>query len=357
MCIVNNPNVRPRGYDRVNLRGRNKKSSDDKDLIRAYETGAFDDDRLDSVERFSDKSKHFQRDKTIKTQNARPDEQVDAMPRGEVITVHSLFSEVLSDGQIYRCTQRKTLAKVSDTQLVVGDFVRFEIARERNDVSAFEGVLERIEPRATVLARADSFKAIDVHPIVANAQQMLIVCALHLPEVKWGLVDRMVIAARSGGLDPIVCINKIDTAASESDLAHADAILSHYQSLGIRTHKTCAIKKIGIEELQAMLKDRNTVLAGHSGVGKSSLVRAIEPSLDIRVGEISGFHSKGRHTTTSARKYPLTIGGHVIDTPGVKLFGLWNVSRESLIEFFPDVESGTAPAWRQESYERIASSL
>ncbi len=339
--------------------GRPKKPARTKDVTRAYETGAYDDDggNVESQERFSQKSKHFQRHKTIKTQNARSDEEIEKLPRGQVIQVHSLFSEVLHEGTSYRCTQRKTLAKVSDTQLVVGDLVRFEIAKERNDVSQFEGVIERIEPRTTVLARADSFKARDVHPIVANADQMLIVAALHLPEVKWGLVDRMVIAARSGGLDAIVCLNKIDTAAGAEDLAEADEILRHYESLGIRTHRTCAIRRIGIDELRAMLRDKTTVLAGHSGVGKSSLVRAIEPSLDIRVGEISNFHNKGMHTTTSARRYPLTGGGHVIDTPGVKLFGVWDVTPDALIEFFPDVESDAAPDWRRESYERILSSL
>src|SRR5262249_48123610 len=155
----------------------------------------------------------------------------------------------------------------------------FEIAQERNDAEQFEGVIERIEPRRTVLARADSFKAIDVHPIVANADQMLIVAALHLPEVKWGLIDRMVIAARSGGLDPIVCLNKIDTAASADDLAGADAVLAHYRSLEVRTFQTCAIQMLGIEPLRQTLAGKTTVLAGHSGVGKSSLVNAIEPGL------------------------------------------------------------------------------
>jgi ribosome biogenesis GTPase len=99
------------------------------------------------------------------------------------------------------------------------------------------------------------------------------------------------------------------------------------------------------------------VLAGHSGVGKSSLVARLEPGLNIRVGEISAYTGKGRHTTSSARRYPLSAGGAVIDTPGVKLFGLWGVTRENLPDFFPDVASGAAPQWRQESFERIAESL
>ena len=106
-----------------------------------------------------------------------------------------------------------------------------------------------------------------------------------------------------------------------------------------------------------LLKDRTTVLAGHSGVGKSSLVRAVQPELDLRVGAISGYTGKGRHTTTSARRYRLAGGGDVIDTPGVKLFGLWAVTEENLAAFFPDVREGRAPAWRVESYGRILESI
>ena len=337
-----------------------KKSDQHLDLAKAYLSGAFDDDRADDGETFSDRSKHAQHHKTIKTQAGRDESAVDAMPIGEVIQVHSLFLEVLADGVVWRCVQRKTLARISDTQIVVGDLVRFAPSPELNDATKSEGVIERIEPRRTILMRADSFKAIEVHPIVANADAMLIVAALHLPEVKWGLVDRMVIAARSGGLMPMVCLNKIDTAASEQDLAAAAEVLGHYESLGIATLRTCAITGVGIDNLRDALAGKTTVLAGHSGVGKSSLLRVVEPAIDLkslRVGDISSVHGKGMHTTTSARKFPLSFGGHVIDTPGVKLFGLWNTAADELIEHYPDIDNGTAPQWRHESYERIKKSL
>ena len=340
------------------MHGKPKKSGKDRDLTRAYLTGAFDEDRVDAEQRFGQRSKHHQKNKTVRTQQQRSDEELSKLPAGEVIQVHSLFSDVLGDdGVMYRCVQRKTLAKVSETQIVVGDRVRFTVSPELNDKAKNEAVMEAIEPRKTLLVRADSFKAIEVHPIVANAEQMLIVAALHLPEVKWGLIDRMVIAARSGGLDPIVCLNKIDTATDEDDLRQADEVLAHYATLGIRTLKTGAISMTGIDELRAILKDKLTVLAGHSGVGKSSLVRAVEPSIDLRVGDISRIHNKGMHTTTSARKYPLGFGSHVIDTPGVKLFGIWHVDKESLLALFPDVEADTAPDWREDSYQRILESL
>jgi len=114
---------------------------------------------------------------------------------------------------------------------------------------------------------------------------------------------------------------------------------------------------VGLEELREVLRDGPTVLAGQSGVGKSSLITAIEPGLDLRIGAISGYTGKGRHTTTSAKRYKLGDGGDVIDTPGVKLFGLWGVTRDNLSEYFPDVVNGSAPPWRVESYERISESL
>jgi ribosome biogenesis GTPase len=338
--------------------GRNKKGQNPNDLTAAYLNGEMDEDRVESEQRFSDKAKHFQKHKTIKTQAARPDAEIDALPSGEVIQVHSLYSDVLTpDGTQWRCVQRKTLARVSATQLVVGDIVKFAPSPELNDLKKNEGVIERIEPRRTVLTRADSFKQIENHPIVANAERMLIVAALHKPEVKWGLIDRMVIAAESGGLEPILCLNKVDTAEDDEDLAAAQIVLDHYGSMGIQSLKTCVPTGLGFDELRDVLTGRVTVLAGHSGVGKSSLIRTVEPSLDLRVGEISAIHSKGMHTTTSARKFPLSFGGHVIDTPGVKLFGLWEVTEEKLEQFFPDVDNGTAPDWRVDSLERIRASL
>ena len=122
--------------------------------------------------------------------------------------------------------------------------------------------------------------------------------------------------------------------------------------------QTSVIENVGIDGVRELLRGKETILAGHSGVGKSSLINAVEPTLDLRVGIVSRYTEKGRHTTTSARRYPLKdLGGAVIDTPGVKLFGLWNVTRENLSDYFPDVADDSAPDWRRQSYERIEASL
>jgi ribosome biogenesis GTPase / thiamine phosphate phosphatase len=338
--------------------GSPKKSPRRKDITGEYLAGHMDDDRLDIQQRFTDRSKNYQKNKTAKTAQMRSDNtessaDIDTLPVGEVVQVFSIYCEVEYAGAKHLCVTRKTLSKVSDTGLVVGDVVHF-----RPGVP--EGVIERVLPRRTVLTRADSFKQIEQHPIVANADQMLIVASVHRPKVKWGLIDRMLIAAQSGGLAPIVCLNKVDLdeGAEDREMAFAREALMHYQTLGIATMQTSIDQPATLQSLRDTLASKTTVLAGHSGVGKSSLITAIQPSLDLRVGDVSTYTEKGRHTTTSARRYTLDFApGHVIDTPGVKLFGLWGVTKDNLDEFFPDVVAGGAPAWRQESYSRIEASL
>jgi len=355
------------------MRGKPKKTPRHKDMTSDYLSGSLDEDRIEPQQRFTARNKNQQQEKTLRTALMRAEEQIDAgdienLPVGLVVQVYSLYSEVEHAGSTCLCVVRKTLSKVSDTRLIVGDLVRFRVVEEGAVATGAgvgdmpQAVIEQILPRKTVLARSDSFKAIEVHPIVANAEQMLIVASLHQPEVRWGLVDRMMVAAQSGGLRPIVCLNKVDLAESgpptaDTDYAFAGEALAHYESLGVTTLQTSVEQNRNIDLLRHVLKDRSTVLAGHSGVGKSSLINTVEPGLDIRVGAVSGYTNKGRHTTTFARRYPLAAGGHVIDTPGVKLFGLWGVTAENLKEFFPDLAGPNPPEWRRASFERILQSM
>ena len=327
------------------------------DVTDRFLSGELEDDEREKDERFGARSKDAELGKIMRTALLRAEEESDidvrALPVGEVVQVYSLFSEVESSGRTFFCVVRKTLSKLSDSAIIVGDRVRIRDLELVDEQGRPQAVIEQVLPRETVLTRSDSFKGIEQHPIVANAAQMLIVTSLREPGVKWGLVDRMIVAALSGKLRPLVCLNKIDLA----DPAEGEAELSHYQSLGFPTFRTSAASSIGLDTLKDALQNQVTVLAGHSGVGKSSLINTIEPALDLRTAPISNYTGKGRHTTTSARRHLFSFGGAVIDTPGVKLFGLWAVTRDNLIDFFPDIASDTAPPWRQESYQRILDSL
>lgn len=337
-----------------------KRSPREKDFTRRFLAGDHDADDLTPVERLDGKLKHLRQRKLLETAELRSEHaDLDQLPRGQVRQVFSLYTDVNLGGHSVLCTLRKTLTRLRREPAVVGDFVRVRPLPKRDDDSPLEGVIEAVEPRTTLLTRADSFKARESHPIVANATQMLIVVAVEQPTPKWGLVDRMLVAARAGGLQPVICLNKIDLGESNPDaLRHARDVLAHYRRLGLAAHETCATRPGSEHLLRDTLRNHTTVLAGHSGVGKSSLVRLIRPDLDIRIGEISHVHLKGKHTTTSARLYDLPeLNAQLIDTPGVKLFGLWNLTHDLLNQLFPDVTDGTAPPWRVDSHARLLASL
>jgi len=347
------------------MNNRRRKPPREKDLTQRYLDDDTETDRVESHQRFNEKSKNAQQHKMEETALMRAAEQVqeptdlESLPIGQVIQVYSLFCQVDHPTGQRLCVVRKTLSSLSETSIVVGDLVRFRDSGIKDESTGrIEAVIEQALPRKTILTRASSYKGTEQHPIVANADQMLIVASLVQPRIKWGLVDRMLVAAKSGGLTPLVCLNKMDLAEKDGrESVMAGDVLRHYQSLGITIFQSSADQNVGIEPVARALAGKTTVLAGHSGVGKSTLISAIQPGLDIRIGVVSAYNEKGRHTTTSARRYALDIGGYVIDTPGVKLFGLWGVSADNLVEFFPDVKDGTAPPWRVESYQRIEESL
>jgi ribosome biogenesis GTPase len=330
------------------------------DWTRRFQQDQHDDDHLQKSGRFSKRSKFANLMRIRRTTELRRSSEtapdLDQLPVGVVAQVYSLFVEVLHGGRAFLATQRGSVRKIHETDVVAGDEVRFRESGAMHESGRPEAVIEAVLPRRTVLLRADSFKQIHQHPIVANAHQMLIVASVLRPRVKWGLIDRMLIAASSGGLAPLLCLNKMDLLDPEA-AAELRPVLDHYIAIGVPVFEASVPTGKGLAAVVAALAGKTTVLAGHSGVGKSSLIRAIAPALDIKVGDISGFNEKGRHTTTSAKRYELPSGDVVIDTPGVRHFGLWNVTPENLESFFPDVAAGDAPEWRTESYERILASL
>ncbi len=216
--------------------------------------------------------------------------------------------------------------------IVVGDTVSLA-----GDVTGAPGSLARVvrvEPRSTVLRRsADDTDPVE-RVIVANADQLVIVCALADPPPRLRLIDRFLVAAYDAGLDPLLCLTK-------SDLAGAESILPVYAPLGIR-HVVLGrpLTDAALSGLRRQLADRISVLVGHSGVGKSTLVNALVPEADRAVGEVSPVTGRGRHTSSSAVALRPPGGGWIIDTPGLRSFGLGHMSPERVVHAFADLAAG-----------------
>jgi ribosome biogenesis GTPase len=252
--------------------------------------------------------------------------------RGIVVEVSSSLCRVDVDGQDLLCGLRGSLS-AHDTGftnvVAVGDHVVFS-----KDGSE-RGMIEEVLPRKSALARPDVFASHLQQVIVANADQLLIVASWREPSVWLELIDRYLIAAERHSLLPIICINKIDLA---SDQAVCRAELGPYLDLGYRVLFTSAHTGAGIEELRAVLRGKTTALAGLSGVGKSSLLAAVQPGLLLRTSSVSS-SGEGRHTTTQVTMLALAMGGYVVDTPGIREFGLSGLRQAELARFYPEIEA------------------
>jgi ribosome biogenesis GTPase len=195
-----------------------------------------------------------------------------------------------------------------------------------DEVSVMNGGVSGISPRRTILTRTDPVNEKRERLIVANVDRMVIVAAITNPPLRTGLIDRYIIAAARGGIQPILCINKLDLSTDTSAVADYDIPIVR-----------CSTKTgEGIDELRDRLAGTLAVLTGHSGVGKSSLLNALTEGDQARVGELNDETGKGRQTTTASRLYHLKNGARIIDTPGVREFGLGPVTLEELKAAFPE---------------------
>ena len=238
--------------------------------------------------------------------------------------------ESITDRRVYECTIRgilRTIARDSRNVVVTGDRVLFR--REGDD---YQGVIERVEPRRGVLSRNSQGRE---HIIVANIDQVLIVASAAEPELKTNLIDRYLIMAERHEIDAVVCINKTDLV----EPAWLQRIASVYGAIGYPVVLTSVETGQGIEQLRALLKNRQTAISGQSGVGKSSLLNCVDAGLQLETSGVSDASNKGRHTTRRAKLLPLQDGGWVADTPGIRQFGLWDILLEEVdgyyIEFRP----------------------
>jgi ribosome biogenesis GTPase len=215
--------------------------------------------------------------------------------------------------------------------VAIGDVVRFV------DAGKGRGMITEILPRRNKLSRpaTTTGQRIFEQVIVANADQVIPVFAAASPTPKWGLLDRYLVAAEAAGLPVLVCITKMDLAEQNDELEEA---IAEYRRIGYRIQPISVVTGEGLDELKQSLQRRVSVLVGKSGVGKTSLLNALQPGLGLRVRQVSqGKQGKGMHTTTQLEMFPLDCGGAIVDTPGIREFGLWDVAEEDVALFFPEM--------------------
>lgn len=314
---------------RKNSQGRVRRS----DLTREFQSG--DEDRLADInqgERVSGKG-DLTRKRTVAGVDAG-ESNSESLISGRVISVHGLRSRVLcEDGQIYECAVRQVLKSLDIEQrniVVAGDNVRIRAE------SIQDGMIQQIEPRHSVISRTSRGQQ---HVIAANVDYLLIVASAAQPNLKPALIDRFLLTAEACEVEPVIAINKIDLV----DTTRLQQMVGVFASMGYRVLLTSAETGINVPYLRALLRGKQTALAGQSGVGKSSLLNAIQPGLGLAVAEVSQDNDKGRHTTTAATLIPLRDQpdgkpwGAVFDTPGIRQFQLWDISASEVAGLMPDL--------------------
>jgi ribosome biogenesis GTPase len=225
-----------------------------------------------------------------------------------------------------RLDDRKTTNPVA-----VGDIVDIERNVDGNNQ------ITNIHPRKNYIIRKSINLSKQAHIIASNLDQAILVATLVAPRTSLGFIDRFLVTAEAYGIPAKIIFNKKDVLDEEM-MALQDEIIKLYTDIGYDCYSVSSFDKQDIEFLKTLLKDKITLLSGHSGVGKSTLVNAIESDLDLKTGDISAAHLKGMHTTTFAQLFPLSFGGDIIDSPGIKELGLVEMKKEEVGHYFLEIQ-------------------
>lgn len=214
--------------------------------------------------------------------------------------------------------------------VAVGDHVEFE-----SEGADDNGVITVIQPRSNYIIRRSINLSKTSHIIASNIDRLYIVGSIMLPRTSTGFIDRLLVTAEAYHIPAAVIFNKIDIYTEEA-MVRCDELIQLYNSLGYPAYAVSALEGTGLDSLRLVLSGKVNLFSGHSGVGKSALINALDPLLTIKTGEISSYHNKGMHTTTFAEMHPLSFGGYMIDTPGIKEFGLVHFESQEISERFPE---------------------
>jgi ribosome biogenesis GTPase / thiamine phosphate phosphatase len=249
---------------------------------------------------------------------------------GIVMSVHSGRCRVFRAGEQLDCLMPPEIAVRQKSALAVGDRVAVS---EEGGIWRVDAVL----PRRTVLARPDPLHKHVQRLIAANVDVVVHVVSVKAPPLRPRLIDRYLIAIQRGGAQPVVCVNKIDLLGEEERAAEL-AKLAPYHELGVPVIACSVVTGQGLDHLRDQVRGTMTALVGHSGVGKSSILNALDASLQLATNTLHRKRGTGRHTTSASTLYDFGDGTYLIDTPGIREFGLWDLDRESLRDYFPEFE-------------------
>jgi len=244
----------------------------------------------------------------------------------------SWYTVKSNDGKIHQCRMKGKfrMAGIRTTNpIAVGDIVDILLEKDAN-------VITGINDRKNYIIRKSSNLSKKSQIIAANLDQAFLIVTINYPVTTTTFIDRFLAAAEAYHIPVNIVFNKIDRY-NEKDNTVLAQLIETYESIGYPCFKVSAIENIGLDELKDKLRDKISVLSGHSGVGKSTLINAVDPYLDLRTGEISEAHSTGRHTTTFSEMFELEDGGYIVDTPGIRGFGTIDMEKEEMSHFFPEI--------------------
>lgn len=239
------------------------------------------------------------------------------------------------DGKIWQCRIKgkfRIQGIKSTNPVAVGDYVDIEI----EDESISQAVIYNLYDRENYIVRKSINLSKQTHIIAANLDQAILVATLANPRTSFGFIDRFLVTAEAYHIPTIIVFNKIDLLEQE-DLDYLFEIKKMYENIGYKVMLCSTITLEGIDEIRGTVKDKNTLISGHSGVGKSSLINLLLPNANLRTSEISDYSSKGVHTTTFAEMYDLPDGGTIIDTPGIRELGVFDLQDELISHYFPEM--------------------
>ncbi len=214
--------------------------------------------------------------------------------------------------------------------VAVGDEVEFDFEGAEN------GLIKKILPRRNYVARQSPRQKHNIHLLASNVDQAILITTIVEPKLKQGFIDRFLMMTEPYEIPTTIVFNKADIY-DEIAMEIFEHMREIYEKMGYHILLVSAIEHTGLEKFKAILKDKTTLLSGQSGVGKSSLVNAFQPQLELRTGEISDYMGKGQHTTTFAEMHPLTFGGYLIDTPGIKTLAFNNLQPQHVTQNFREL--------------------